>query len=163
MMSEKEHFLKIWEMEYVTTLKVLKAYPENRQEYKPNEISKSAREMTWIFPAEEKSVVEGVIAGEINWANTPKPPATIHEAITEYEHIHREMVKKFQDTPEEELQKTMKFFVAPKKMGDVKRLDVLWMILMDQIHHRGQFSVYLRLVGAKVPSIYGPTADEKWD
>jgi uncharacterized damage-inducible protein DinB len=29
-------------------------------------------------------------------------------------------------------------------------------------HHRGQFSVYLRMVGAKVPSIYGPTADETW-
>jgi uncharacterized damage-inducible protein DinB len=27
-------------------------------------------------------------------------------------------------------------------------------------HHRGQLSVYLRQVGAKVPSIYGPSADE---
>jgi uncharacterized damage-inducible protein DinB len=34
--------------------------------------------------------------------------------------------------------------------------------LMDQIHHRGQFSVYLRLAGARVPSVYGPTADETW-
>jgi uncharacterized damage-inducible protein DinB len=32
--------------------------------------------------------------------------------------------------------------------------------LSHLIHHRGQFSVYLRLVGARVPSIYGPTADE---
>jgi hypothetical protein len=32
----------------------------------------------------------------------------------------------------------------------------------DQIHHRGQFSIYLRMVDAKVPSIYGPTADEPW-
>src|SRR5829696_2466211 len=32
--------------------------------------------------------------------------------------------------------------------------------LLDQIHHRGQFSVYLRIVDAKVPSIYGPTADD---
>jgi len=39
---------------------------------------------------------------------------------------------------------------------------VLWSVLMDQVHHRGQLSVYLRLVGAKVPSIYGPTADETW-
>ena len=31
-----------------------------------------------------------------------------------------------------------------------------WFELFDHIHHRGQFSVYLRLAGARVPSIYGP-------
>jgi uncharacterized damage-inducible protein DinB len=30
------------------------------------------------------------------------------------------------------------------------------------MHHRGQLSVYLRLVDVPLPSIYGPTADEKW-
>ncbi|MBI1806965.1 MAG: hypothetical protein HYR76_07940, partial [Ignavibacteria bacterium] len=30
------------------------------------------------------------------------------------------------------------------------------------VHHRGQLSVYLRIVDAKVPSIYGPSADEPW-
>jgi uncharacterized damage-inducible protein DinB len=30
------------------------------------------------------------------------------------------------------------------------------------IHHRGQLTVYLRLVDVPIPSIYGPTADEKW-
>jgi uncharacterized damage-inducible protein DinB len=37
--------------------------------------------------------------------------------------------------------------------------EALWIELLDHIHHRGQFSVYLRVAGAKVPSIYGPTAD----
>jgi uncharacterized damage-inducible protein DinB len=30
------------------------------------------------------------------------------------------------------------------------------------VHHRGQMSVYLRLLDIPVPSMYGPTADEKW-
>ena len=34
--------------------------------------------------------------------------------------------------------------------------------LSHLIHHRGQLSVYLRLVDVPLPSIYGPTADEKW-
>ena len=42
----------------------------------------------------------------------------------------------------------------------IRAIDALMAELHDQIHHRGQFSVYLRLAGAKVPSIYGPTADE---
>jgi len=35
-------------------------------------------------------------------------------------------------------------------------------MLDDQIHHRGQLSVYVRMAGGKVPSIYGPSADEPW-
>jgi uncharacterized damage-inducible protein DinB len=56
----------------------------------------------------------------------------------------------------------VKFVTGPKQMSDLRRLDVLWFLLNDQIHHRGQFSVYLRIAGGKVPSIYGPSGDEKW-
>jgi len=38
--------------------------------------------------------------------------------------------------------------------------DMLFGFLFDAIHHRGQLSSYLRLMGAKVPSIYGPSADD---
>ena len=34
------------------------------------------------------------------------------------------------------------------------------MMLFDQIHHRGQMTVYIRLAGGKVPSVYGPSADD---
>jgi uncharacterized damage-inducible protein DinB len=42
----------------------------------------------------------------------------------------------------------------------MRRLDVIWANLFDVIHHRGQLSVYVRMAGGKVPSIYGPSADE---
>lgn len=42
------------------------------------------------------------------------------------------------------------------------RAEVARQHLNHLIHHRGQLSVYLRLVDVPVPSIYGPTADEKW-
>jgi uncharacterized damage-inducible protein DinB len=34
--------------------------------------------------------------------------------------------------------------------------------LSHLVHHRGQLTVYLRLLDVPIPSIYGPTADEKW-
>ena len=61
------------------------------------------------------------------------------------------------------LNTTVKVATGRKQMGDVRRLDFLWQILMDQVHHRGQFTVYSRIAGAKVPSIYGPSADEPWN
>jgi uncharacterized damage-inducible protein DinB len=60
------------------------------------------------------------------------------------------------------LTETVKFPVGPGKMGDMTKMQFLWMLYCDQIHHRGQFSVYLRMADGKLPSIYGPTADEPW-
>ena len=61
-----------------------------------------------------------------------------------------------------QIHQTVKFMTGPKQMGDLRKIDVLWWLLMDSVHHRGQMSVYLRLADAKVPSIYGPSADESW-
>jgi uncharacterized damage-inducible protein DinB len=35
-----------------------------------------------------------------------------------------------------------------------------WGYLFDMIHHRGQLTAYIRPMGGKVPSVYGPTADD---
>ena len=37
--------------------------------------------------------------------------------------------------------------------------DIVGLFHFDEIHHRGQLSTYLRPMGAKVPSIYGPSGD----
>jgi uncharacterized damage-inducible protein DinB len=122
----------------------------------------SAKELAWLFASEESVVIPGVIAGKIEWDKMPKAPEKMEDAIKEFEEIHAKMTKLIEDTPDENFQGIMDFMVAPKTMGKVPKMQVLWMILMDQIHHRGQFSVYLRMVGGKVPSIYGPSADEPW-
>jgi uncharacterized damage-inducible protein DinB len=37
---------------------------------------------------------------------------------------------------------------------------LLWLALFDAVHHRGQLTTYIRPMGGKVPSIYGPSADD---
>ncbi len=161
MISEKEMFLNMWEKEFQTTLKVLKVFPVNRENFKPHEISKSAKELAWIFVTEEKVMIDGALNGEIKFGGHTMP-ATINEVISEYEKSHQQIVDKVKSFSEEKLNETIKFHVAAKTLGDVRKMDILWLTVMDMIHHRGQFSIYLRLVGAKVPSIYGPSADEPW-
>ena len=75
---------------------------------------------------------------------------------------HADVVAALTKAPDEAFQGTIKFFIAPKTMGDVPKLQFFWFMLCDQIHHRGQLTVYLRMTGGKVPSIYGPSADEPW-
>jgi uncharacterized damage-inducible protein DinB len=48
-----------------------------------------------------------------------------------------------------------------KTLMAVPRIGVIRSLIMNHIyHHRGQLSVYLRLLDVPVPSIYGPSADE---
>ena len=47
-------------------------------------------------------------------------------------------------------------------MGNFPVAEFLWFMLMDSVHQHGQLSVYVRCAGGKVPSIYGPSADEPW-
>ncbi len=161
-MSEKEQFLRTWENEVATTLKVLRAYPPAKAELKPHGKSRSARDLAWTFVFEGTAGASGA-AGKLEFPpKLPAPPTQWDALVSECERAFRTMGDTVRSASDADLNKTVKFFVAPKKMGDVRRLDFLWLLLMDMVHHRGQFSVYLRMADGKVPSIYGPTADEPW-
>jgi len=160
-MSEKDRFLTQWEREFPTTLRVLRAFPSDQLDLRPHEKSKSARELAWAFVVETKMIADA-LKGQLDFANLPTAPATRDEIISTLERSCKEIGERIRQTPDAELDKTVKFFTGPKQIEDVRRMDILWLVLMDSVHHRGQFSVYLRMAGAKVPSIYGPTADEPW-
>jgi uncharacterized damage-inducible protein DinB len=160
-MSEKEQFLKTLAQEFATTVKVLKAFPAAKADLKPHPKLKNARELAWNFVIEEK-ICDMALDGAIDVAKMPPLPATLPDVISSYERAHAALVERLRKTPDAELNKTVKFFTGPKQMGDIRKMDMLWLNLMDGVHHRGQFSVYLRMADGKVPSIYGPTADEPW-
>jgi uncharacterized damage-inducible protein DinB len=162
-MSEKQKFQEAWDKESATTLKLLKAYPQDKTDLKPHPSSRSAKDLAWTF------VFEGVagsqaVQGEMKFPppNMPAMPPTWQGMISEVEKALKVMSDKVRKVDDVQLNTTVKFITGPKQMSDLRRMDVLWFLLNDQIHHRGQFSVYLRMAGAKVPSIYGPSADEKW-
>lgn len=161
-MTEKDMFLQTLGREVQITLKVLKAYPSDKSEYRPHEKSRSAQELCWNFVIEQ-GFANAALDGKIDFSQPMSPaPQTLAEVIPAYENSSRGLIDRVSKTAEADLNKTLAFPVGPGKMGDVRRMDVLWMTLMDMVHHRGQLSVYIRLAGGKVPSIYGPTADEPW-
>ena len=161
-MSEKEMFLQAWEREFQTTLKVLNAYPSDKLDLKPAEKSKSASDLACVFTGEQ-GIVDMVIKGKIDFSG-PQPPApkTMGEIITAYENAVKTNIQRVKAMSDADYNSMIGWFVAPKTPGNVRKADVLWMTLNDMIHHRGQLSVYLRIAGGKLPSIYGPTADEPW-
>ncbi len=160
-MPHLQAFLETWEREFATTLRVLANYPADRLDFRPHEKSMTARELLWTFPVVEKVFIGGCLVAKIKIVRE-KAPQTKDAIIGEYKKLHRALVAKVRRAGEDLFQRTIKFYIAKGKIGEVNVGWLLWSILHDQIHHRGQLSVYLRLVGAKVPSIYGPSADEPW-
>ena len=164
-MSAKDAFLRTYDEEHARTMKLLRAYPTDKLDLKPAPILKSARELAFVFVAERglathlwnDAFAKGMPSGK-----PPESPKDWNQILSSIEKAHKDFSAIVRKASDEDLQKKITFFVGPKQMGQMTRMDMLWFILHDEIHHRGQFSIYTRMAGGKVGSIYGPTADEQW-
>ncbi len=165
MPTPKQLFLESYEREHAITKRVLDAYPEGQLDLRPHDKCKTARELAWVFVLERglgTMVFNDEFAKRPPSGQPPPAPAKWSELLGALDKAHVDFGKMVRDTPDEKLMETVKFFTGPNKLSDVRRIDFLWFLLSDQIHHRGQFSVYLRMAEGKVPSIYGPSGDEPW-
>lgn len=160
--SEKERFRDAFRKEHATTLKIMNAFPPSEGAFQPHPKSGSAVHLMWTFVMEQQ-VMAAALDGTLRMPPSfEPPPETIGEIIPIYEEGARKVEKALAEAPESRLSETVQFFTGPKAIGDVPVQDVLWLFLMDSIHHRGQLSVYVRMKDGKVPSIYGPSLDEPW-
>jgi uncharacterized damage-inducible protein DinB len=163
--NAKQVFLDVYDQEHATTMRVLRAYPTDKLDLKPAEKLKTARELAWVFVLERglgtrvwhDELAQGKMSGK-----PPDAPQDWEQLLGMLEKAHQDFRNLIASTSDQALRENVHFFTAPRTMGEISRLDWAWFLLHDQIHHRGQFSVYLRMAGGKVPSIYGPTADEPW-
>jgi uncharacterized damage-inducible protein DinB len=157
-----QQFADVFARESATTRRVLAALPEGQSEFRPYPEAPSARELAAIF-----SLGQGAIAGALtnNWAwppQFPPTPETFAEVVAAFDATAHAVRAALAATPESRLYEKVPFFTGPKQMGEIRVIDLIWFMQLDQIHHRGQLSVYLRMAGGKVPSIYGPSKHEPW-
>jgi uncharacterized damage-inducible protein DinB len=160
-MTEKDTFLQTFEREYQTTLRVLKAYPSERADLKPSPKSRTAQELAWML-ALNQGVMIPTLDNKLDPTALPKPPKSWTDVLGAFEAMHRDSVARLERSTEDEWERSIPFTVGPGKVADLRVGDALWFFLHDTIHHRGQLTVYLRIAGGKLPSVYGPTADEPW-
>jgi len=163
--TPKEQFLDAYQREHATTMRVLRAYPPDQLDLRPHPASKTARELAWVFVLERglgTKVYHNEFAGGVPSGKPPPPPESWDALLGALEKAHKDLGDLVRSTPDAKLSEKVKFMTGPKTLGDWSRMAFLWFMLHDEIHHRGQFSVYLRIAGGKVPSIYGPSADEPW-
>jgi uncharacterized damage-inducible protein DinB len=149
--------------ERARTTRLLDAYPASASELRPHPTSQTAREIVHTLCAEAMigtKVLDGSL--DLTKLTFPAPPATWSEVLTAFHASYDTLFATLEATPDGELGETTTFMVGPKQLGQVPKGDIVRFMLNDHIHHRGQLSVYLRMSGNKVPSIYGPSKDEPW-
>ena len=66
----------------------------------------------------------------------------------------------FEKTADEHLQTNWRLLARGQVVMEAPRYEMIQDTINHWAHHRGQMTVYLRLMGAKVPAIYGPSADD---
>jgi uncharacterized damage-inducible protein DinB len=159
--TEKEIHLAHQEREHQTTMRVLKAFPPAKASFKPHDTSMTAMETAWMMIGMLHDP-DQIMGDEMKMTGPPPIPATWEELTAICDRTHAEFVRKVRAMPDEALNGMVRVPVARDRMESYRRGDVLWYSLLALIHHRGQLSVYLRMVGGKVPSIYGPSGDEPW-
>ena len=163
MPTPKQQFLDAFTQEHATTMKVLRAFPGDKGEFRPHQNSQSARELAWTFVMEQGLISMALTNSLKLGGGMPKAPENFQSIIDQFDKDFAGLVELIKKTPDTQYNtSTVNFFSGPGKTADFPVPQFCQFMLCDQIHHRGQYSVYIRLAGGKVPSIYGPSHDEPW-
>jgi uncharacterized damage-inducible protein DinB len=162
-MSMSQTLLPEFDQEMATTRRVLERVPDDRPDWKPHPKSFSVAHLAqllamlggWI--GQILNTTELDLAQGTGYSNQPTP--VLLETFDENVRRSRDAISAAADAD----------YAVPwslKMQGNVlftlTRGEVVRQTISHLSHHRGQMSVYLRMLDVPVPSIYGPTADEGW-
>jgi hypothetical protein len=159
MKNTREYFAECFEAERPKFVRVLGAVPPNHAGYRPHPKSTSAGDLVWLIASEWRDACELIDKGEVNYVTSPAP-AKLEESVAAFEKNAGEIEKRMGKLDDTAWGKKARFLMDGNVAWEAPLGDMLFGFLFDAIHHRGQLSSYLRPMGAKVPSIYGPSADD---
>jgi uncharacterized damage-inducible protein DinB len=143
--------------EYRITKSIIEAIPRDKGDYRPDEISKSAMDLAWHIVSTEMRFMDALPAGEFDLSPRPRPDSikTSADLTAWYTDNFEPRFEALTKLSNEQLLKIVDF----RGMFQLPAVMYLNFVLHHSIHHRGQLSMYLRPMGAKVPAIYGESFD----
>lgn len=166
-MKMTEHFLAELESEARKTRRVLEQAPTGKRDWKPHDRSMAfgylceltATIYSWIGMAITLDELD--IKPKDGQGHKPAPMNTPEELIAGLDKAVGQAREALQKTTDEHLATKWKLLSGGELAMEQSRHDVIRDTFLHSAHHRGQMTVYLRMLESKVPSVYGPTADDK--
>jgi uncharacterized damage-inducible protein DinB len=143
--------------EHQITKRVIEAIPLDYGDYRPDAVSKSALELAWHIVAAEKRFLSGIPVGAFDFNPIQRPESITNSAgiAAWFDETFVANLQKLEGVSGEPLAKMVDF----RGMFQLPAVGFIQLALNHTIHHRGQLSMYLRPMGAKVPAIYGESYD----
>jgi uncharacterized damage-inducible protein DinB len=139
------------------TRSVIEAIPADNGDYRPDAVSKSAMDLAWHIVVTEMRFMEAVASGAFDLSPRPRPDSvrTPAELLAWYDENFAPHFDTLTKLSNDQLLKIVDF----RGMFQLPAVMYLHFIVQHSVHHRGQLSMYLRPMGAKVPAIYGESYD----
>lgn len=138
------------------TRRVIARIPETDRNYRPHPASRSAWELACHLVAVDVWFLEGLANYDYGAPEKDPPVKTISELLVWHEQNFAQAADRVKTVPADRLAAPLDFL----HIVQLPAVTYLTFAKNHAIHHRGQLSVYLRPMGAKVPDIYGGSADE---
>jgi uncharacterized damage-inducible protein DinB len=150
------------DMEAKTTQRVLERVPEDKLAWKPHAKSYSLGQLALHIAASQGNLARAASVDNFDLPNFTQPEAKskkeILDAHAQSLSTARDALRKMDDG---RLMATWSMSAQGKPIASMPRIAFIRSIMLNHLyHHRGQLSVYLRMLDVPVPSIYGPSADE---
>lgn len=164
-MSISEALLAHFKAEAANTRKVLEAVPEDRFDWKPHDKSMSLGQLASHI-AENPTWVDGMVPdefdmGEMDKSYQPFAAGSLEELLKAFEDNNGHFEEIVSGMSDETLAATWTMTSGDQVLMSSPRHEVMRSIMIHHaIHHRGQLTVFLRLLDVPVPATYGPTADD---
>lgn len=147
------------EHEIPVTRKVIAAIPEAGRDYRPDPMARTALELAQHIVTCEIQMLDEVAEGAFRMEDRfPDKPDTVAGLLALYDREIPRALARVKALGPPDLAKVVDFYGA----FQLPNVVYVSFVTLHTVHHRGQLSTYLRPVGAKVPSIYGGSADDPW-
>jgi uncharacterized damage-inducible protein DinB len=166
-MTMSEWFLAELESEATKSRRVLEQVPTGQRTWKPHERSMEfgylsdlvANIPSWVGMAITMDELD--IAPKDGSSQRPAPLNTSAELVAALDKAVADARGALQKTTDAHLETPWRLLAGGQLAFEQPRHQVIRDTFLHSAHHRGQMTVYLRLLGSKVPSIYGPSADDR--
>jgi uncharacterized damage-inducible protein DinB len=156
------HLLEL-EKETANTKAVISKFRDQDLSFKPHEKSMTVQELVSHVVDLHNWVAHIIKRDQLDFHTdyTPVNYTTIQEAVNTLEENYNTNKTLVANVSEADWMKTWTLKAGGHIIAEAPKTGLLRFIVLNHIyHHRGQLTVYLRLLGLPVPGIYGPSADE---
>jgi hypothetical protein len=155
-------YIRELESEVRATRDCLKAVPLDNPDYKPHDKSMPLGYMAILVADIPRWIQYAIEKGEVDFATYPQAQATSSdELVAHFDRSVDAAKRALTEASDARLKETFYLRNDGQELMKAPIDETVMSSINHMVHHRGQLTVYMRLLDIPVPSIYGPSADSK--